>query len=171
MLAMQEDAAAGCALMPIGSCTALSAAGLVFVNICVGFLNLQTKRSSCQSPTPDMADAPLLPSSSSTVAHSGFPGKSFPSVSLLSHRGALLSGHRHPQGSQVRWDGKQRRKRNVWECALFYRASQVAPGAKNPPVNARDVGSIPGSGRSLERGMAFFSLEFSSLRRLLLLRT
>ena len=80
-LVMQEDAAAGCVLMPIGSCTALSAAGLVFVNICVGFLNLQTKRSSCQSPTPDTVDAPLLPSSSSTVAHPGFPGQSFPSNS------------------------------------------------------------------------------------------
>ena len=28
---------------------------------------------------------------------------------------------------------------------------------KNPPVNARDVGSIPGSGRSLEKEMATHS--------------
>lgn len=62
--------------MPIGSRPALSAAQLVFVKeyICVGFLNLQTKRSSCQCPHPDMADAPLLPSFSSTAVHPGLAG-------------------------------------------------------------------------------------------------
>ena len=37
------------------------------------------------------------------------------------------------------------------------RASQFALMVKNPPANAgdlRDAGSIPGSGRSLEKGMA-----------------
>ena len=31
-------------------------------------------------------------------------------------------------------------------------ASQVAPVVKNPPANAGDTGSIPGSGRSLGKG-------------------
>ena len=40
-------------------------------------------------------------------------------------------------------------------------ASQVAPAVKNPPARAggsvRDAGSIPGSGRSLEKAMAIHS--------------
>ena len=39
-------------------------------------------------------------------------------------------------------------------------ASQVALAGKNPPANAgdiRDLGSIPGSGRSLKEGMAIHS--------------
>ena len=39
-------------------------------------------------------------------------------------------------------------------------ASQVALGVKNLPANIgdiRDVGSVPGSGRSLEEGMATYS--------------
>ena len=31
-------------------------------------------------------------------------------------------------------------------------ASQVAPVVKNPPANAGDTGSIPGSGRPLGKG-------------------
>ena len=44
----------------------------------------------------------------------------------------------------------------MWECALFYGASQVVPGAKNPPANAGDMGLIPGSGRSPGRGHGLF---------------
>ena len=43
---------------------------------------------------------------------------------------------------------------------LVIGASQVEPAVKNPPANAgdaRDVGSIPGSGRSLEEEMATHS--------------
>ena len=36
----------------------------------------------------------------------------------------------------------------------------MAPMAKNQPANARDPGSIPGSGRSLEKGMASHSSIF-----------
>ena len=38
-----------------------------------------------------------------------------------------------------------------WIAPTYRRASQVAPAAKNPPANAgdvRDMGSIPGLGRS-----------------------
>ena len=42
-----------------------------------------------------------------------------------------------------------------FSSAYFLRASQVAPVVKNPPANAgdvRDMGSIPGSGRSPGEG-------------------
>ena len=45
--------------------------------------------------------------------------------------------------------------RGIFACLLCARASQVAPGVKNPPANARDVrdaDSIPGSGRSPGEG-------------------
>ena len=44
---------------------------------------------------------------------------------------------------------------NNRDDGYYERASQVAQVVKNPPANAgdrRDVGSIPGSGRSPERG-------------------
>ena len=34
----------------------------------------------------------------------------------------------------------------------------MAPVVKNPPANAGDVGSIPGSGDPLEEGMATYSV-------------
>ena len=46
------------------------------------------------------------------------------------------------------------------ELAVSYGASQVALVVKNPPANAGDIrhtGSIPGSGRPLEKGMATYS--------------
>ena len=46
---------------------------------------------------------------------------------------------------------------NLARATHTERASQVALGVKNPPADAgdlRNVGSIPGSGRSLEEGMA-----------------
>ena len=45
---------------------------------------------------------------------------------------------------------------------ICIRGFQVAPEVKNPPANAgdmRDMGSLPGLGRSLEEGMAtYFSI-------------
>ena len=44
---------------------------------------------------------------------------------------------------------------HIYVCARIYRASQIALVVKNLPTNAgnlRDVGSLPGSGRSLGRG-------------------
>ena len=59
----------------------------------------------------------------------------------------------------------------MWECALFYGASQVAPGQRTRlPMQETWVRSLVQED-PLEAGMAFFSLEFSSLRRLLLLHT
>ena len=43
---------------------------------------------------------------------------------------------------------------------IYIRDFQVAPEVKNPPANAgdiRDMGSIPGLGRSLEEGVATHS--------------
>ena len=34
----------------------------------------------------------------------------------------------------------------------FWGASQVAEGQKNPPANAQDAGSVPGSGKPLGEG-------------------
>ena len=44
---------------------------------------------------------------------------------------------------------------HIYVCTRIYRASQIALVVKNLPTNARnirDVGSLPGSGRSLGRG-------------------
>ena len=40
---------------------------------------------------------------------------------------------------------------------LWRRASKVAPVLKNPPASAKDMGSVPGLGRSLEQNMATHS--------------
>ena len=48
--------------------------------------------------------------------------------------------------------------------AMWHRASQIALEVKNPPANAgdkRDVGSIPGLGRSPNEGMATHSCIFA----------
>ena len=53
---------------------------------------------------------------------------------------------------------------NFSEFMLYLWASQVALVVKNPPANAgniRDMGSIPGSERSLEKRMATLSIIFA----------
>lgn len=107
-----------CVHRSLGSHPALSAAGLVFVKeyVCVGFLNLQTKRSSCQSAYPDMADSPLLPSSSfnsclSRPLREDLHMSNFSLHSILQSLGAqAVDIHKAPgHSTPVRWCGKQTR--------------------------------------------------------------
>ena len=51
------------------------------------------------------------------------------------------------------WCGKQRNKKNSWnsECNVGFSDGSVV---KAPPHNAGNPGSIPGLGRSQEKGMA-----------------
>ena len=54
---------------------------------------------------------------------------------------------------RVPWGGGESiRNLRLTNTHYYIWASQVAPVVKNPPANAGDTGSIPGSGRSLGKG-------------------